>query len=195
MSQDTLTQENTVLYSEEYILHPDGTFTYDYGHCTGSDWGKGTYTRTEKKIEFNFEWFIIPQDSVYCENDPTTDTLAITLYNYGNPDAFPYFNIYHDSLVAVNVGTDNCPAWVNNQLDTARVGFWGLVSVEIYPKSEGCNVYRIYAGPFMVSAYTGPRKVIMKQQKSGKYLYKMPRPIYTMREGKPKKNIVKVIYS
>jgi hypothetical protein len=60
-SQIEICEHKSVMYSVCYKLDTNGTFTYDYSHCTGSLLGSGTYSKSKKSIEFTFDTLQSPQ--------------------------------------------------------------------------------------------------------------------------------------
>lgn len=79
-SQTEICEENSVMYSICYQLYSNRTFTYDYSHCTGSEIGFGTYSKSKKSIVFNFDTLISPQIKGF-NGDRNNGTVSISHFH------------------------------------------------------------------------------------------------------------------
>ncbi|MGB0868892.1 MAG: hypothetical protein ACPGSD_04775 [Flavobacteriales bacterium] len=82
VSQDIICEENTVLYSTYYQLDTNGTFTFDFRHCTGCSIGFGVYSKSKRTLKFEFKTLQSPQltkfNSKEYKNEVNISILHIT---------------------------------------------------------------------------------------------------------------------
>jgi len=171
-SQDTLREDDSFMYSKYYILNSDGTFNFYFHHCTGYEYGEGTYQLTNKKIEFLFMPFKMPSDSIICSKDVTADSLDIKLYYFHDSTEATFYKILLDTLKTL-YWSGYTELKLSSQIDTINISvpFSLALPIELHPQSDSCNVYRIYLKPYY-SIYNSPSIVEMKKQKDGKFLCK-----------------------
>ncbi len=140
-SQTEICEENSVMYSICYQLDTNGTFTYDYSHCTGSVLGSGTYTKSKKSIGFTFDTLQSPQ--ITSSYKKLNGKVTISHFHITDGFAMEWAKVNYngqiyrtDSLGKVTINYSGGPIIVYQYFDKD--------SLTINPGSDQMDEYYIY---------------------------------------------------
>ena len=140
-SQDTLVQINPSRNcNETFVLHEDGRFDYYLKHKHYTYYGVGRYTKNEKRLNFDFDPYLLPQSSYSCDSSASDSLEIIVTENRYNEIRTNYY--YYLG------GFENVQGWkgsipINSESDSVKIWLEGYQPVTIYPKKEQCNHYSI----------------------------------------------------
>lgn len=141
-SQTEICEENSVMYSICYQLDTNGTFKYDYSHCTGSELGFGTYSISKESIEFKFDTLQSPQIKTN-NKERNNDTVTISHFHVTSGYAMVWARVDYkgetyrtDSLGKVTLNYSGGPIIIYQYFDTD--------SLTINPDSDKMDTYFIY---------------------------------------------------
>lgn len=106
LGQDTLYERDAAMYSIEYVLNPNGTFTYSYWHCTGNEKGMGKYEKNALGIKFKFEEMPQMKDRVVIATDTTLKETRIKIFNVNGADTTEgaFYSVTFKNVEANTVG-------------------------------------------------------------------------------------------
>jgi hypothetical protein len=79
LGQDTLYEENSSMYSINYILNKNGTFSYSFWHCTGVSKGAGTYKKEWNSLVFHFDTIPKVKNDFAVSSDSTIKGVKIQI--------------------------------------------------------------------------------------------------------------------
>lgn len=141
-SQTEICEENSFMYSICYQLDSNGTFTYDYSHCTGSVLGIGNYSKTKNSIELKFDTLRSPQIKSVNGNK-NNGTVTISYHHISDGYAMEWARVDYngkayrtDSLGKVIINYSGGPIEVYQYFDKD--------SLIINPDSDQMDEYFIY---------------------------------------------------
>jgi len=141
-SQSEICEENSVMYSVCYQIDTNGTFTYDYSHCTGSELGLGTYSKSKRSIEFKFDSLQSPEIKS-ANRKRENGTVAISHLHLSDGYVMEWARIDYngetyrtDTLGKVTINYSGGPITVYQSFDKD--------SLTINPDSDDMDEYFIY---------------------------------------------------
>lgn len=103
-SQTNLCRENTMMYSECYLLDSNQTFKYDYHDCTGGRIGMGEYIKSGNTLILNFDSISSPK-ILKAKAFKPNDRIRISFHYLGDESEIPYVKIEYEqesSLTGLN---------------------------------------------------------------------------------------------
>ncbi len=145
LAQTKLCEERkSALYSVCYTLDKNGTFTYRFAHCTGSEVGAGKYTNCKDTLTFVFDTVIAPVTTINKHYDnELTNKVKITLY-----DAKNKFPIDFAEIIYSNKGSYMTDEEGNCSFDysggSIEIRDWNSRELTINPDKDSSNTYEIY---------------------------------------------------
>ena len=141
--QSYLCEVNSVLYSVCYQLKPNGEFTYDYSHCTGSVLGKGTFEMSEKSVSFVFDTITSPK-IISSTSHLSKGQVKISYFHLSNGYPFENAPIYYNQI---KFQTDTLGVltldYSGGPIKIYQIHF-GKDSILIHPDKDGKNNYEIF---------------------------------------------------
>lgn len=76
-TQDTLREQNSVMYGKYYVLHENNKFEFFFNHCTGLTYGQGKIKKGLFRWKFKFDELLAQSNasSYSCSNSEISDSV------------------------------------------------------------------------------------------------------------------------
>lgn len=92
IAQDTLIEQNSVMYSKYYVLHENNRFEFLFHHCTGISYGRGKVNKSTRRWKFEFDSLSKPSISYSCSNIISMDSIRFEFRNNVDSSQFLLFD-------------------------------------------------------------------------------------------------------
>lgn len=92
-AQDTLKEQNSVMYSKFYVINEDNTFELYFHHCTGLTYGRGNIKRGLKRWKFEYDSLEIQAPFSKCTSSFEDDSICFVIRSIVDNNEFKPFLI------------------------------------------------------------------------------------------------------
>jgi hypothetical protein len=153
------------MYGIQYILYPDNHFESKFVHCTGIDYGRGTYDQRWRKMVFTFDSIPPQQLSITCINNSPSDSLQIIALNaYDSSQCMTCYYMVKDELIR----TDSNQFSLGVFQDTLNIKCAGQSVQTLILDSPACSVYELYL-PSVWVTYSSPGELLLQRESKNLY--------------------------
>jgi hypothetical protein len=153
------------MYSIEYILYPDNHFESKFVHCTGIDYGRGTYDQRWRKIIFNFDSIPPQQLTIACIDFSPSDSIHIIALNaYDSSQCNTCYYMEKHKLIR----TDTNQLSLTAIQDTLVIKCAGQNKQTLILDTPNCSVYEIYL-PSAWITFSDPGQLVLQRESENLY--------------------------
>lgn len=158
------------MYGIQYILYPDNHFQSKFVHCTGIDYGRGTYDQRWRKMVFTFDSIPPQQLSITCINNSPSDSLQIIALNaYDSSQCMTCYYMVKDELIR----TDSNQFALGVFQDTLNIKCAGQSVQTLILDSPACSVYELYL-PSVWVTYSSPGELLLQRESKSLFPNRIP---------------------
>lgn len=191
ISQTSICEEGAFMYSICYHLDSNNSFSYEYSHCTGVDYGLGTYIKKKNSIIFNFDSIYSPLiQKKYDSSLARKVRIQILNIAYKTP-IMEVGALYHGKSIEIDT-----TGFVTIDYSDSSIVIFNSYSKDYFlisPKKDSCNDYRIFWSDSFIS-FVKAGKIIKMKRNNGKWMYKKEIFLVSEKKEKIEKSKLKTFY-
>lgn len=162
IAQDTLKEQNSVMYSKYYVLHENNRFEYFFHHCTGVTYGQGNITKGLFRWKFEFDSLRAPSSIYSCSNGLLTDSVKFNFRTTIDSNLCSPYNLIIDRKRYFNLNSELTLSKNGMTTDSLQLIIDGD-SLIIYNDLNVCNEITLYLNDGWRSFVNGGKDILKKK--------------------------------